>query len=181
MALVNNPFRVGNAIYLRPLEKADAATIVPWLNDPDVVRTTLRYLPCNLNAEEQFIDQLYKGDDAVVLGIAVQESDELIGITGIDQIDHRSRHGRFGIIIGVKDAWNKGYGTETTRLMVRYAFDVVNLNRVWLHVHEHNIGAIRAYEKAGFRVEGRLRQENYLDGQYHDTIVMAILRQDWTG
>src|SRR5206468_7752591 len=75
--------------------------------------------------------------------------------------------------------WGKGYGTEATRLMVQYAFDTLNLNRVWLHVLEYNERGIRCYEKVGFKKEGLLRQEHFRDGRYWDTHLVAILRDEW--
>jgi RimJ/RimL family protein N-acetyltransferase len=82
-------------------------------------------------------------------------------------------------MLGEPEEWGKGYGSEATRLVLRYAFETLNLNRVWLHVYEYNERGLRAYEKAGFRREGRLRQEMFRDGRYWDTIVMGILRDEW--
>src|SRR5205814_646415 len=82
-------------------------------------------------------------------GIVVRTSDRLIGGTGFHHIDFRNRHVGFGITIGEKEEWGKGYGTEATRLMVQHAFETLNLNRVWLHVYEYNQRGIRAYERAG--------------------------------
>ncbi len=89
------------------------------------------------------------------------------------------RRASFGILIGDKAAWGKGYGSEATRLMLRHAFETLNLNRVWLHVYEYNQRGIRAYEKVGFRREGVLRQDTFRDGRYWDTIAMAVLREEW--
>jgi RimJ/RimL family protein N-acetyltransferase len=176
---MTNPFLVGTRLYLRPLEKADAATFVPWMNDPEVTRFLLVYRPLNLRAEEEFIDRLGQGDD-VVLGIALRDGDRLIGATGLHNIDQRCRRASFGIGIGAKGEWGKGYGTEATRLIVGYAFETLNLNRVWLHAFEYNPRGIRVYEKVGFRREGVLRQDTFRDGRYWDTIAMAILREEWT-
>lgn len=85
----------------------------------------------------------------------------------------------FGIVIGEKDCWGKGYGTEVTRLMVWHGFQNLNLNRIWLNVYDFNPRGIRAYEKAGFKKEGALRQAMYAEGKYHDTFVMGILREEW--
>ena len=78
-----------------------------------------------------------------------------------------------------KGSWGQGYGTEATRLVVQHAFATLNLNRVWLEVYEYNPRGLRAYEKVGFRKEGVKRQDNYRAGRYWDTIVMAILREEW--
>ncbi len=176
---MKNPFLIGPRVYLRPLEREDAPLLVPWFNDPEVTRMLLRHRPMNLHDEEAFIEQLGRDEHAVGLAIAVRDSDRTIGVAGLNQIDFRNRHAAFGISIGAKEEWGKGYGTQATELLVRHAFETLNLNRVWLHVYENNQRGIRAYEKAGFRKEGVLRQECYREGRYWDTIVMAILRDEW--
>ncbi len=176
---MKNPYLIGKTIYLRPLEREDAPLLVPWINDPDVTRTLEFYLPMNLRAEEAFIERLYPNPEELALGIVVKEGDQLIGVTGLRQIDTRSRHASFGIVIGEKSQWNQGYGTEATLLIVEHAFMTLNLNRVYLHVYAYNERGIRSYEKAGFKREGVLRQHHYHDGRYWDTLTMAILREDW--
>ena len=176
---MKNPYLIGTKIYLRPLEREDATHLVPWFNHPEVTRMLLTYRPLNLRAEEEFIDKALQNEHGLVLGIVVQGSDRLIGGTGLHQIDFKNRHAGFGITIGEKEEWGKGYGTDATRLMVQHAFETLNLNRVWLHVYEYNQRGIRAYEKVGFRKEGVLRQDTYREGRYWDTIAMAILREEW--
>jgi RimJ/RimL family protein N-acetyltransferase len=178
---VKNPFLIGTKVYLRPLEREDAPVLVPWFNDPEVTRTLRRYLPLALREEQDFIEKLGQNEHNLAVGIALCDSDWLIGGTGFHDMDLRNRHASFGILIGEKTEWGKGYGTEATFLMVRYAFETLNLNRVWLHVYEYNPKAIRTYEKVGFRREGVLRQDCYREGRYWNTIVMAILREEWDG
>ncbi len=176
---MKNPFRIGAKIYLRPLERADAPRIVPWINDPEVTHTLAMYRPMNLQNEEEFIAKVTNSEHDLVLCIMVNETDAFIGLTGLHEIDFKNRHANFGISIGEKAAWGNGYGTEATRLMVRYAFETLNLNRVRLLVYENNPRARRAYEKVGFKQEGILRQERFHDGRYWDTVTMAILRDEW--
>jgi RimJ/RimL family protein N-acetyltransferase len=176
---MKNPFLIGSKVYLRPLEREDAAVFVPWVNDPEVTRTLLLSRPMNLRAEEQFIERLYQDEEQVILGIVRRDEDRLIGSAGLHHIRHKDRHTGFGIVIGDKESWDKGYGSEATALLVRHAFDTLNLNRVWLHVFEENTRAIRTYEKVGFRREGVLRQDHYRDGRYGNTLVMGLLREEW--
>jgi [ribosomal protein S5]-alanine N-acetyltransferase len=176
---MKNPFLIGTKIYLRPLEREDAQQCLAWFNHPEITRWLLLYRPINLRAEEEFIDKALQSEHDLVLGIAVQTTDRLIGGTGLHQIDFKNRNAGFGISIGAKEEWGKGFGTEATRLMVLYAFETLNLHRVWLHVYEYNARGIRTYEKVGFRKEGVLRQDTYREGRYWDTIVMAILREEW--
>jgi RimJ/RimL family protein N-acetyltransferase len=178
---VKNPFLVGTKVYLRPLEREDAPLFVPWVNDVAVTRTLEAfYHPIGLQTEIDFIERMEKSKHDVVFGIAVRGTDALIGVTGLHQIDYKNRRAVFGIFVGEKQEWGKGYGTEATRLITSYAFETLNLNRVALRVYEDNERGIRAYEKVGFKREGLLRQDIYREGRYWNTFLMAILREEWT-
>ena len=176
---MDHPFLIGSKVYLRPLESTDAPTLLPWVNDPEVTRTLKLYQPLNLSAEEEFIAQVNQNDKELILGIVVRETDKLVGDLGLTLIDYRCRRACFGLMIGDKSAWGKGYGSEATALILAHAFETLNLNRVWLNVYEYNHRAIHVYEKLGFRREGVLRQDHYREGRYWDTIAMAILRAEW--
>jgi RimJ/RimL family protein N-acetyltransferase len=178
---VQNPFLIGSKVYLRPLDLADAPILTRWLNDPEVTKYLLMYRPLTLFAEEAHLRKISESEHDIVLCIMARDPEQFIGVTGLHQLDVRNRHVQFGIVVGEKSAWDKGYGTEATRLMVRYAFETLNLNRVSLRVYEYNERAVRVYEKVGFRVEGRLRQETFRDGRYWDTSLMAVLREEWRG
>jgi RimJ/RimL family protein N-acetyltransferase len=177
--VMQNAFLIGPTIYLRPIETEDGPTIAPWYNDQEVIRNTRQYRPMTRAREQDFLARGSNSETDLLLGIVPRATDRLIGCTGLHQMDFRSHHCSFGIVIGVKEEWGKGYGTEATRLMTEHAFRTLNFNRVWLHVHEFNERGIRAYEKVGYRKEGRLRQELYRDGRYWDTFVMGLLREEW--
>ena len=177
---MQNAIAVGGRISLRPLTGADAAAFVPWVNDPEVTRTlAIGARVMDVRAEEVFIEKTNASAHAVLFGIVVRETGRLIGSTGLDQLDFRNQSASFSIMIGEKSAWGKGYGTEATALVVQYAFGELHLNRVQLQVFEYNLRGIRVYEKVGFRREGVLRQEHVYDGRFWDTVVMAILREEW--
>jgi len=177
---MKNPFLIGAKSYLRPLEREDAPLFVPWVNDAEVTRTLEAfYRPINLQTEVDFIEKIYKSDHDVVLGIVVKETDALIGITGLHRMDFKNRRVVFGIFIGEKSAWGKGYGTEATALITGYAFETLNMNRVGLEVYEDNERGIKAYERVGFKREGILRQMMYREGRYWNTVIMSILREEW--
>jgi UDP-4-amino-4,6-dideoxy-N-acetyl-beta-L-altrosamine N-acetyltransferase len=171
-------FLSGTHVYLRALERADAPTILPWVNDQQVIQHLLIHKPMNLAAEEAFIDAVNRSDHDVAFGICETTTHELIGVAGLHRVDAKNRHAMFGIFIGAAAHRGKGYGTEVTAMAVRYAFDTLNLHRVWLHVYEDNKGAIRAYEKVGFKTEGVLRQDSFRRGRYWNTVTMGVLRAD---
>jgi len=178
---VKNPAMAGRAVYLRPIERPDAEDFQTWLNDPEVTRNILVYRPITREEEIRFAERAASGADAgeAVFAIVRKRGDLLIGTTGLHAIDWHRRMACFGIEIGRKELWGKGYGTEATALMVAYAFRQLNLNRVWLEVIEYNERGIGAYERVGFRLEATLRQDSYRDGRYWDVRHMGILRAEW--
>jgi RimJ/RimL family protein N-acetyltransferase len=176
---MQNPFILGEHLYLRPFERTDAPLLALWINDREITRNLKIHRPMSIQNEEDFIERSRHAESDVILGIALKESNKLIGSAGLHDIDNTNRHCMFGIMIGEKLNWGKGYGTDVTRLMARHAFETLNLNRVWLHVYEFNARGLRAYEKVGYKKEGVLRQHTYRDGRYWDVIAMSILRQEW--
>ena len=105
--------------------------------------------------------------------------DRLVGFAAIHGIEWNNRTGNLAVAIGEPGDRNKGYGQEALKLILRYAFHELNLDRVGLEVIEYNKSGIRAYEKVGFQHEGRKRAFVYRDGNRYDLLVMGILRSEW--
>jgi len=172
----------GADIRLRAIEKVDLPIFVGWLNDPEVRQGLMIYLPLSLAKEDQWFEEMLKRpQEEHPLVIEIKEQDEWIpiGNCGIFDIDWRVRSAEVGIVIGEKDYWNQGYGTQAMRLLLKHGIKTLNLNRIFLKVFNNNPRAVRTYEKAGFAQEGCMRQAHYHDGQYFDMILMSVLRQDW--
>ena len=100
---------------------------------------------------------------------------------GYLQRSWRNRSAEIGLQFGEKKFWNQGFGTRTVELMLKFGFQKLNLHRIWLQVFESNPGALRAYEKAGFQLEGKFRDGYYLEGRYVDVMIMSMLKQEWKG
>jgi len=174
----------GERIRLRAPERADIPRFAAWLNDPDVRDNLMLYLPLSHADEEHWFDdmlQLHPAEHPFVIEIRQGDGWQAIGNCSFNRIDWRVRTAEVGIFIGEKQFWNQGYGTETMRLLLRHGFQTLNLNRIFLRVYETNPGGIRAYEKAGFVLEGRLRQAEFRDGRPIDIFVMSVLRSEWAG
>jgi len=172
----------GERIRLRAITRADLPLFVEWLNDPEVIQGLIHYLPFSLEDEENWFDNMLKrpqDEHPLVIEICSEAGWEPIGNCGVFAIDWRIRQAEFGIVIGAKQHWNKGYGTEALSLILQHCFETLNLNRLYLRVYENNPRAIRAYEKAGLTIEGRLRHSHYDKGEYVDVILMSILRSEW--
>lgn len=105
--------------------------------------------------------------------------DTLIGELSLDVVDWSGRDAFVGLGIGEPEYWSKGFGTDVMNILLQYAFMELNLKRVSLGVFEYNPRAIRSYEKAGFRHEGRLRKSLHREGRRWDNLYMGILREEW--
>jgi RimJ/RimL family protein N-acetyltransferase len=111
--------------------------------------------------------------------IRTLDGDRIIGGIGLDGIRWMHRDCFVGIGLGDREFWGKGYGTDAMKIILRYAFSELNLQRVTLDVFEYNQRGVRSYEKAGFVIEGRQRGQILREGRRWDVIFMGILREDW--
>jgi len=174
-------FLAGHRGSLRSLELSDLNALWTWFADREVVRYSLSLwlFPYSRHETQTWLEKTIHDKQTLTLGIVERTSAALIGFAGIAGISLINRSGEYFILIGNKDWWSKGYGTEVTKLIVEYGFATLNLHRIALTVSDINSGGVKAYERAGFTMEGVLRQACYRDGQYHDKLIMSILHPEW--
>jgi RimJ/RimL family protein N-acetyltransferase len=172
----------GRHVRLRAVEREDVNKFHEWVNDPEVTHSLALYLPMSLADEENWFESISKRDPKErPLAIEVRKGRNwnLIGNCGVFDLDTVNRSAELGIMIGEKSEWNKGYGAEAMTLLLRHCFETLNLHRAFLRVYVDNVRAVRSYEKAGFVLEGRLREAVYKFGKYEDVLVMGVLRSEW--
>src|SRR5918993_589726 len=172
---------VGVHVALGPLRRELVPDYTRWRNDFAVART-LEYIPGPFTAEEREGWFAQASLDTTTFRFTVYESAiwRAIGITSLNAIDFRHGTAGFGLMIGEADARGKGFGTETTRLMLDYAFTVLGLSNVMLHVYSYNQVALQAYKKAGFREFGRRSQSRVFAGQRWDEVYMECLASEFS-
>ena len=173
----------GERVRLRAVERSDVSHFYDWVNDPEVTYGMALYLPMSTVDEQAWFERVtQRVQEEKPLAIEVRQDDgwRLIGNCGVFAVDWVNRLAELGIMIGEKPDWNKGYGTEVMRVLLRHCFETLNLNRVFLRVYADNTRARRAYERAGFVEEGALRQARFKRGQYVDVVLMSVLRSEWT-
>ncbi|MAG35061.1 MAG: GNAT family N-acetyltransferase [Dehalococcoidia bacterium] len=170
----------GDRVALGPLRRDLVPLYQRWLNDPEVCRTLGASLrPVTLEDEQRWYEGRVGKPDSAVFQVYLRDGWRPIGTTGLESISHQHRTADFGILIGEQDCWDQGYGTETTRLMLDYAFNVLGLHNVLLRVYDYNSRGIRAYEKAGFKLIGRQRQALRLGGEAHDIVLMDSIATEF--
>jgi RimJ/RimL family protein N-acetyltransferase len=175
------PHRIrGALVYLRPLEPEDLETTHRWSRDADYARLIGEPPRSLAQRRRRFEEALSEhGRSLYLFAICRIEDDALIGRLDLFEIDRLNGSAAFGLGIGDRDLWGKGLGTDAVCALVDFAFGELRLERVWLGTDADNVRAHRAYEKAGFTVEARLRRA-YLDrGRLLDEIRMSLLRDEW--
>jgi RimJ/RimL family protein N-acetyltransferase len=168
-------------IELLPLQNSQAAIFHRWISDPEVIAYSLTAFQ-NLTSVKQVAEWLAHtllDQRSLTLGIYLAETKELIGYAGIVNISQINQSGEYFILLGEKRYWGQGIGTSVTRQVVTRAFQELGLNRVMLTVSVPNQGGVKAYLKAGFQLEGRLRQACYRQHAFHDKLLMSVLKTEW--
>ncbi len=170
----------GKRVRIRALKKTDIDEIMKWINDPEVKQNLLMRYPISRNQEEKWIENAMDETDPRNKAFAIETKDGVyLGGIGLHRIDWEDRNAEVGIVIGKKEYWNKGYGTDAMVAILNFAFNQMNLHRVYLRVFEFNRRAIRSYQRCGFKKEGVLRDDRFSNGKYHDTIIMGILKEEF--
>jgi RimJ/RimL family protein N-acetyltransferase len=174
----------GRRVRLRSFELSDLDEIMKYWNDVEL-RNLLGSAdrgPASRNEEEEWIRTTWKRRQerkAFTFAIEARPDEQLIGGTGLFDIDWTSRSAMAGISIYNPDYWSKGYGQESMNLILSFAFRNLNLRRVELDTFDFNKRAQKCYTKVGFKEVGRRRKARFIDGKYHDDIIMDILREEW--
>ena len=172
----------GAQVGLGPTTRAQSAIMARWDNDFAVALLSGdRLAPHYTEEYESDYDHYAKGEwrDEIVFSIYELATLRFIGVTDLRRMDAVGRSAEFGIEIGEKDCWGKGYGTEATILMLDYAFNVRGLHNIMLTTYSYNARAIRAYTRAGFREFGRRRECVRLGGRVYDEVYMDCLATEF--
>ena len=173
---------VGERVVLRALEPEDAERCKRWINDPEVTHGLMARFPLSLAQERRWVEQ--ERDPTRELHLAIEtQHEEHIGNCGLLHVDAVQRSAALGIMIGEKEYWGQGYGSDAVLTLCGFAFRQMNLHRVSLRVLAFNERAAACYRRCGFREEGRLREAVFKHGEYHDVLVMGLLarehREQW--
>jgi RimJ/RimL family protein N-acetyltransferase len=170
----------GEKAILRTVRLSDAPRFVKWFNDPEVNKFLL-VREMNLRDEKEWIKNRLKKQNSKGNPFFCIDTKQGVHI-GSASLEVKSFHNRcagFGIVIGDKNYWNKGYGSEVVKLIIEYGFKKLKLHRIELDVYGYNKRAQKVYKKLGFKLEGKKREHNFWNGKFWDTYNMAILDREW--
>ena len=165
---------IGEGVYVRPLRKSDCSTLRTWQADPAIAASLASQKLERLLASEYDWDSEPQFTDLFV--ICRKGDDQVVGLLGFTEIDRETKQAEFSKMIGEPSERGKGRARGATKALLNYGFDVLGLNRIYLHTLDGNIKNIRLNQSLGFQFEGLLQQAVQIDGKLRDVAIMALLK-----
>jgi len=151
-----------------------------WINDPEVSDMLgLMVFPFSTEKERRWVEENIAPSESKYSFTILTKKGKPIGNIALMEIDYVHRCATLGIMIGEKECWDRGYGSDAIDALLGFAFDTLAMHRVELRTLELNKRALGCYRKCGFKVEGRRRKHWYYKGRYFDDVLMGILSDEW--
>ena len=169
---------IGDLVYLSPISLEDIDVFMRWVNDPEMAYFTTFYTQIiSLSSEKEAVETLEKGGNT--FSIVTRKDNKVIGNCSFFRTSETNRTAEIGIIIGEKDYWGMGYGSDALHLLIKFGFESRNYNNICLHVYSFNERAIACYEKVGFKRQGVCREALIRGDKKYDLIYMDILADEY--
>jgi RimJ/RimL family protein N-acetyltransferase len=168
-------------VYLRLIEEHDLSTIVKWRNMPEAHDAFFNKFPLSEAGQKIFFTRLIEDERRKMFIICQNGTNKAIGTIGLFNIDFPNQSLEMGnVLIGDSNMRKKGYASEAIAIILKYCFDRLNINRIYVCLFNNNSVAKKVYSKMGFKAEGILRQSQFQNGSFQDTVIMAVLRSEYT-
>ena len=168
-------------VRLTALNTSDPPTLARWYENTEFSRM-FDALPARPKTEPelvQWLEGLHKDKNGFTFAIRPLDDDTLLGTVELDGVLWAHGVSGFGIAIGDRANWGKGYGSEASQLALTFGFDELNLHRITATAFSYNTRSIALLEKLGFRREGAFREFLQRDGKRHDMLLYGLLNREW--
>jgi RimJ/RimL family protein N-acetyltransferase len=175
------PLLRGERVWLRPLEARDMPAYVAGINDTEFGALAGYRWPIAIEDATAWLERMReksRGGEGFFFAVCELGDDRFIGTTWFKEVNKLDGNAELAIYMD-RDHIGKGWGTDVQRTLLAFGFGTLGLERVWLTVNADNDRAIRSYEKVGFQREGVMRRSFRVNGTLIDTVMMAILREEW--
>lgn len=170
----------GKFVTLRAIEEEDLEFLRQMINDPEMERLVGGYsFPISKVQQKKWFESIINDSSQLRLIIETEENGT-IGFANIVNIDWKNRSAFHGMKIGDKRFRGRGIGTDTVMAVMKYAFEELQLNRIETTIIDYNEPSKKLYlEKCGWKVEGVRRKAVFKGNQYHDELIVGILREEY--
>jgi len=173
-------FISGKIIDLLPMNPNHLPLFCQWENNPKVRKYDRNEFPITVEESKKFLES---GESRVKTRIMFEiwhkKDQKPIGYCEIDDISWVDHRAHIGITIGEMEYWGRGIGTETIKLLNEYCFNELNFHKIAAEALAPNKGSQRCFEKNGFKYEGKLKEDTYVDGKFIDLLKYCLLTDDW--
>lgn len=168
-------------LYFRAFEHDDLNFINTLRNSDKVYSLTCsnKYFISSVRDKNWIEDKIFNNKSQLYLMVCTKLEREPIGYIALTNIDYLNRKARFGGIVIAQEFSGKGYGTETTKMILNHVFEEMNLNMFYGYWREDHLASIRMAEKNGFKKDGLIRDFVYKQGKYHNAFIMSILKSEF--
>lgn len=171
-------FRKSKRVVLRPVLESDIPLLMKWINDPEVSQYLNAHLPMMEADEREWFENLHKRKPNNIV-LIIEIDGKPIGNMGLHGISFKDGTATTGALIGEKDFWGKGYGSEAKMLLLDYAFNTLNLTMVLSRVLAFNERSYKYSIKCGYKEEARIRELHFHAGKRWDELILVVRRNDW--
>lgn len=166
-------------LILKPLSLSNLSSdYLNWMNDPEVSKYIISGSNYTLKKLEIFLKDVVK-KDIYFWAIHLKNNNKHIGNIKIDPINIKHGLGQYGIMMGDKSEWNKGYAKESSLAVINYCFNKLKLRKITLEVIADNISAFHLYKKLGFLEEGLRKNQEFHNNSYCDSYIMALFNPEF--
>ena len=171
---------IGKKIYLREMELEDMECYREMINDSAIAHNVVGWsFPVSKMEQKNWYEKNILDKKNLRFSVVLKASDQTVGMVTLSKIDWQNRSATHGIKLHPSCPKGQGIGTDAVMTLMKYAFDEVNLNRLDGGRIEYNLSSKMLYEKCGWSDEGVKKKAIYRDGEYHDFIIMGILKEDY--
>lgn len=183
MSEMVHPFLVGRNVYLRRVEKSDLdpnGRYFQWLNDSEVTQYMFQgTFPNSLENMIAYYEQSIGSQNQVNFAIIAKEGNVHVGNIGLNSIEWVHRTAELGLLVGDKSYWGKGVALDAVELLAGYAFDKLNLRKLWGGTQDRNVPVVVLFKKMGWTQEGRQREHVIRDDSPRDILLFGLLREEY--
>lgn len=165
-------------IILKPISSEDTENIIRWRNSENVRKNFLDQRMFTVESHTKWLKNMVETGKVEQFIIIDKNNNLPVGSVFLRDIDYENRKAEYGVFIGEDSARGKGIGTAAAERIIQYGFEELKLHKIFLRVLAENIGAIKSYEKAGFKQEAYLVDEVNINDEFKDIVLMAVINSE---
>lgn len=170
---------VDGDVTLRAIERSDNMILKDLLNDPETERDVGGWsFPVSIEGQDRWFEYITNEKNPNCFRYAIDKDGTCVGMAGFHDIDYKNSSAQVDIKM-LKTYRGQGIGTTSMKLLMAYAFDELNLHCLLAEILEDNAASRKMHEKAGFTLDGILRDRVYKNGKYHNQCAYSILKEEY--